>query len=127
MKILGLIIILALLVGCAEVSVEQQEASVSDGNDAQVEASEEPSMDESTESSASYEVLVSESAFLPDVLNVKVGDSITWVAIDPFAHHLVSDNFAVDLTEAFTETFDEAGMYVVRDTEHGQHSIVMVK
>lgn len=59
-------------------------------------------------------VVIKSFSFQPEVLDVKVGDSVTWINEDSAAHDVVSEFFKSPLMktgEWFTFTFDKAGSY----------------
>lgn len=59
------------------------------------------------------EVLVADDAFGPSVVEVAVGDTVTWTFADDVAHDVSGDGFESALmTEGtFAATFDEPGTY----------------
>jgi plastocyanin len=76
--------------------------------------------------SADHLVLLKQKAFEPDVVNVKVGDSVEFRNVDPFDHTVASQSAAKTFDfdplppgQSRKVTFDEAGKVEVECGLHG--------
>ncbi|QBI19958.1 copper-binding protein [Egibacter rhizosphaerae] len=67
------------------------------------------------------EVSVVDNAFEPEVLEVEVGETVTWNWEGTSAHNVSGDGFESPLQEegTFTHTFEEPGEYDYTCTPHG--------
>jgi plastocyanin len=84
-------------------------------------------------SGKSYNVIIQEFAFIPQLTHLKVGDSIIWTNRDIVQHSIVSDSGGelnsnlLPLNGVYTHTFNQIGTYAYHDSLHlGSHGIVYV-
>lgn len=67
-------------------------------------------------------VEMADACFTPSILKISLGDSVTWLNTDPFAHNVSGNQWGYfdDMVEgdSFTATFDEAGVYPYACTYH---------
>lgn len=74
-------------------------------------------------SSVSYTVEIIDFKFVPENLNIKKGESVTWINRDGIRHSATSDDGKFDSgllakDKSFTFVFDEAGTYSYHCTPH---------
>lgn len=62
------------------------------------------------------QVLIKQNTFMPDSMTVKVGDTVTWVNQESYAHNVIGDNGAfmspkLATGEKYSFTFTKAGTF----------------
>lgn len=120
MKRLGFVVIAALigLVGCSEDASNDASAGAASAEEAPFELDAAPV--ETTEVAA-----VKSYRFDPEVIEVRVGDEVTWTNEDDFPHnvHFVAgadETHDLPIGESVSVTFDEAGDFYYECSLHPQ-------
>jgi plastocyanin len=117
----------ALLVGCATDEADDLEAGFEDladdtGDDEPLDV--DPDDDAATEAGPAEDglgVAIRDNAFVPEVLEVEVGDTVTWTHEGSNTHTVTGrafDSMELSSGEVFAVTFEEAGTVPYECTIH---------
>ena len=138
----GLSLSLAFLGACggASESEDQTSATTTTTGAGDATAPTDTGATDATEATTAATVEITEFAFSPKQINVKVGDTVRWINRDEFLHTVTSgevdgpeniadDRFDEDLQEAGSEatvTFDEAGTFTYFCKQHNAMDGVVI-
>jgi amicyanin len=133
--IISIVAVIVILAGVIGLSLGNNNKNDSDTN---MKMGTNSSSSESTQSSQSSQqsntsnaveatsVVISNFAYSPPAIKVKVGQTVTWTNNDPVAHTVTADNTSSDAPnskllnkgESYTFTFNKAGTYAYHCTPH---------